>query len=49
MLNSLEELKVGLDEKWGVPKYLQAHEYRRAASNAYRFAKVLFTYYFADA
>jgi hypothetical protein len=48
MFDSAMELKEGLDERWGVSKYLQAHEYRKAASDAYRFAKVAF-YNFPDA
>lgn len=33
------ETKVGLDSKSGVSKFLHAREYRRAARDAYRFAK----------
>jgi len=33
------ETKVGLDSKSGIPKFLHAREYRRAARDAYRFAK----------
>jgi len=33
------EMKVGLDEKSGLSKFLHAQEYRRAARDAYRYAK----------
>ncbi len=33
-------MKSGLDTKWGVARFLQAREYRRAATNALRYAGV---------
>src|SRR5712675_1749715 len=33
-------MKIGLDAKWGISKFLQAREYRRAATHAQRFANV---------
>jgi hypothetical protein len=33
-------MKIGLDAKWGISKFLQAREYRRAATHAQRFAQV---------
>lgn len=35
-------MKVGLDSKSGISKFLHAREYRKAARDAYRFAKVTF-------
>ncbi len=37
-------MKVGLDSKSGISKFLHAREYRRAARDAYRFAKVAFAF-----
>jgi hypothetical protein len=41
---SARETKDGLDSKSGISKFRQAREYRRAAKNAYRFAKVAFAF-----
>ena len=37
-------MKDGLDSKSGISKFLHAREYRRAARDAYRFAKVAFAF-----
>jgi hypothetical protein len=42
MSGSAREMKVGLDSKSGFSKFHHAREYRRAARDAYRFAKVAF-------
>jgi hypothetical protein len=37
-------MKVGLDSTSGFSKFRKAREYRRAARDAYRFAKVTFAF-----
>ena len=37
---SAKEIKLGLESKSGLSKYLQARQYRAAVRDAYRFTKV---------
>ena len=41
MSDSVREIKLGLDTKWGFSKLLQAREYRKAAKSAYYSIKVV--------
>jgi hypothetical protein len=43
--DSATELRKGLEEKQGVSKLKQAHEFRKAAKSTYGFAKVVFHMY----
>lgn len=45
---SATETKAGLELKTGIPKFLQAREYKKFAKDALRFVKVALEYHIAQ-